>query len=211
MPAQLCVGLGSGVELLRPPGLEDTLGRHTGASRTWGTLPLLPSLQLRGGCCPTSHPFHLPSCSLPPGAFGSSSRLPVGGAPASPERWARLGEEVGHLPNRTAVTGCLGPWGQEYGDEVGAGGLTHARKEGHPQVPGKNRHRAEQREEIKITTGNACGTSTQIISHMVGLSQPRPGTRSGQSGFTVTRRKVGQIEKKQKVKKLQTSLGNGFF
>lgn len=131
MPAQLCVGLGSGVELLRPPGLGAPLRRHTRASRTWGTLPLLPSLQLRGRCCPTSHWFHLPSCSLPSGAFGSSSRLPVGGAPASPECWARLGEEVGHLPNRTAVTGCLGPWGPEYGDEVGAGGLTHARKDTH--------------------------------------------------------------------------------
>lgn len=43
-------------------------------------------------------------------------------------------------------------------------------KEGYPQVQCKDRHRTEQREEMKATTGNARGASTQIISHIVVLS-----------------------------------------
>lgn len=129
----ICVwGWGVGVELLTPTGLGATLGWHARARRTWGTLPLLPSLQLTGGCCPTSHLVSpaqggppSPCCSLPSGTLGPPTCLTVRGAPASPERCAKLGQEVGHLPNRTAITGCLGPWGQafgdEFGDETGAG------------------------------------------------------------------------------------------
>lgn len=70
MPAPLCVGLGSGVELLRPPGLGATLGRHTRASRTWGTLPLLSSLQLRGGATQLATSFTCPAALSPLGPLG---------------------------------------------------------------------------------------------------------------------------------------------
>lgn len=142
-PVVCRAGGGGAAVLLRPTWLGASLGRHAGAGNP---SLLLPSLQLKGGRCPTVHVVS-PTWGGPsvPAAWPREPRAPVPspwegsqGRPGDPQQWARLGEEVGWmLPNRTAITGCLGPQEQESGDKMGAGWWKHAgrteRGASHPQ------------------------------------------------------------------------------
>ena len=131
-PFQQCVGQGVG-GAAQSSLLRDTLGRQTGPSGPGGS-PL---------CCPAcssvwsaTQPFiwsHLPGVDPQPLLLSLTRRrlgphpislLVVPASPAQPGLWARPGEDVGSPPNRTAITGCLGPW-----EEAGAGWRTHARRD----------------------------------------------------------------------------------
>lgn len=163
--AQLVCRAGGGGQggwlLLRPTRLRATLGRHTGAGRTWGPPLCGPAAAQRR--VPPNHPFGLTCWGWAPSPSPCEGSLPL--LPL----WA-LGTGQGRQ-RRWDTPPTEQPW--DPGDEPQAGRWAHARKDregsSQPQVQGKNRNGTECKGETKVTTGNVRGANTpsQALSRRV--------------------------------------------
>lgn len=163
----LCGGWG-GVALVRPRGWEPPWG-GTWDSRTWRALLLLTSLQLKGGCRPTSH-LVSPAWGGPPVPDALSGPGPLGLHPVSllgmPLPLLSTGQDwSGDTPNRTASQAAWAPGDKSLGMILGLASEHMQEKAPHRS---KARTDMEQNEEVTVTTGNAREASTQTISHIVG-------------------------------------------